>query len=149
MLDIPVPLWWVKCMPCGICELVANRVALLKGCPKSCVNIYYVGIRKKNVFFYVFSNKNWKDTSGIFLFFTAHYSKQNTFFNLFLFFTFAWRDGEEEMHDKMNIFVFILSLSTHFKNHCPQKTTNTFTPPQKRPFLGGVNFFSERGLILS
>ena len=47
----------------------------------------------------------------------------------------------------------------HFKNHCPQKTTNTFTPPPppkknappKNGHFGGggVNFFSERGLILS
>ena len=31
----------------------------------------------------------------------------------------------------------------HFKNHCPQKTTNTFTPPPppKWPFLGGGKLF--------
>ena len=41
--------------------------------------------------------------------------------------------------------------AVHFKNHCPQKTTNTFTPPppQNGHFFWGVNFFSERGLILS
>ena len=46
-------------------------------------------------------------------------------------------------------------LICHFKNHCPQKITNTFTPPpppKKKMAIfggGGVNFFSERGLILS
>ena len=35
--------------------------------------------------------------------------------------------------------VFRIIYGCHFKNHCPQKTTNTFTPPKKKwPFfLGG------------
>jgi hypothetical protein len=43
------------------------------------------------------------------------------------------------------------SSSKHFKNHCPQKTTNALTPPPTKKiaiFWGGgevVNFFSERG----
>ena len=39
-----------------------------------------------------------------------------------------------------------ISLFHHFKNHCPQKTTNTFTPPPKNGhFLGeGKLFFWER-----